>query len=65
MIEFIKRENSKNLILFIHGFIGGKETWMNDDNPSDFIEYLLDNQDVKSNYDFAIFNYFSRLTNNY
>jgi hypothetical protein len=63
MIDFIEQNNKPNVILFVHGFIGGKETWVRDDDrPKDFIQQLLKNSKVSENYDIAIFNYFTELS---
>lgn len=60
MIEFIKRDELNNLILFIHGFTGNEDTWKNENNIS-FPEMLLENEKIKENFDFAYFTYYTRL----
>ncbi|MFY1930768.1 ABC-three component system protein [Achromobacter xylosoxidans] len=62
MIEFIKKAGKSDLILFIHGFTGGKTTWR---HPRDgyFYEQLLEYSSIIDNYDIAVFEYYSRLLN--
>lgn len=62
MLEFIKKENKKDIIVFVHGFIGGRETWMNGDKPRPFMQALLNEKKISDDYDFAIFNYFTKIT---
>lgn len=62
MIEFIKQDSNKNIILFVHGFIGGRETWISDDKSLRLLDYLISEEQIRENYDFALFNYFSKLT---
>lgn len=62
MIEFIKKAGKDNIILFVHGFIGGKKTWLDNDSPRNFIKYLQSEEYVSANYDFAIFNYFTKIS---
>lgn len=62
MIEFVKKTNKENLILFVHGFIGGSETWRNDDQVF-FDDLLVKDDFVAANFDIARFEYFSKLLN--
>ncbi|KPY10365.1 ABC-three component system protein [Pseudomonas savastanoi] len=62
MIEFISQNNKQNLILFVHGFCGGEETWRNG-NAKSFPELLLENPEISENYDIAQFQYFTKLLN--
>lgn len=62
MIEFISKNNKKNLILFIHGFCGGESTWRNGD-ASSFPELFSKEPEVSENYDIAQFSYFTKLLN--
>jgi len=62
MIEFIKKSEKDNVILFVHGFIGGRETWFDEGNPRNFVKYLQDDEYVSANYDLAIFNYFTKIS---
>lgn len=61
MIEFILNEGKKNVILFVHGFTGGKETWAHEKHGY-FYQQLLQHDVIQNNYDVAIFEYFSALT---
>ncbi len=56
-----KQKNRKGLILFIHGFTGGKGTWQAPGHLA-FPEILLTNCDIAENYDLAYFEYFTRLS---
>lgn len=62
MIEFVSRNNKKNLILFVHGFTGGKSTWQ-DGSDTSFPELLADNKDITETCDIAHFLYFTKLLN--
>lgn len=65
MIEFIsKKSGSSHLILFIHGFTGGEDTWSNG-NGSSFPELLSGDDQIAVKYDIAQFTYFTKLTNFY
>ena len=56
MIEFKLQNNKKNLILFVHGFCGGDDTWKNGDSPS-FAELLAQDEIISNNYDIANYSY--------
>lgn len=62
MIEFVSQQDRKNLILFIHGFCGGEETWRNGEARS-FPELFSDDLEISENYDIAYFSYFTKLLN--
>lgn len=62
MINIIhKTPNSKNLIVFIHGFTGGEKTWIKDDQTKPFIDLFLNDDKVNSNFDIGIFQYYTEL----
>ena len=63
MIEFVEQGNKKNLILFIHGFGGGESTWENEGNS--FPKLLAADEEIKKNYDIAVYTYFTKLLNLY
>lgn len=64
MIKFVKNEHNKNIIIFVHGFTGGDETW---DHPEfgSFPSLLLTDKEIANNYDVAYFSYFTRLLTSY
>ncbi|ALO39058.1 hypothetical protein UZ73_12760 [Alcaligenes faecalis] len=62
MIEFIKKTGESDLILFIHGFTGGRETWRHQEDGY-FYDHLLENSGLREGYDIAVFEYYSRLLN--
>lgn len=58
-IDYVQQQSNKNLILFVHGFTGSKDTWKNSKEEY-FPEMLLENIDIKNNFDIAYFNYYSK-----
>jgi pimeloyl-ACP methyl ester carboxylesterase len=64
MIDWVKRENKPNVILFVHGLNGGLETWSHDEKTS-FPEMLASEPQLAEHYDIACFNYFTTFTNTY
>ncbi|MES2933082.1 MAG: ABC-three component system protein [Pseudomonadota bacterium] len=62
MIEFTKKSDKKNLILFVHGFTGGSETWKNEVHGS-YYDQLSKIKFIDENFDIAKFEYFSKLLN--
>lgn len=62
MIEFVQNNKRDNVILFIHGFTGGKETWNNPEHGY-FFDQLLTIEGIAANFDVAVFEYFTKLTN--
>lgn len=57
---FQKNNDSKNLVLFIHGFTGDIQTWSHS-NGSTFPDLILKNDYVNKNFDVAAYEYFSLL----
>ncbi|MEC4049322.1 ABC-three component system protein [Flavobacterium sp. SUN046] len=55
--------NNKNLIVFIHGFIGGEKTWIKDDETRPFIDLVLNDNKINDNFDIGIFQYHTELLN--
>lgn len=62
MIEFISKANKKNLILFVHGFTGSSETWLESTEEKRIPSYLLENQKISENFDLAYFEYYTKFT---
>lgn len=60
MIEFVKKDGKSDLVLFVHGFTGGKETWRNKEDGF-FYDHLLEHESFRDGYDVAVFEYYSRL----
>lgn len=58
--EIIRKAGKKNLLIFIHGFTGDLNTWINSDKQS-LPEMLLEDEMIKQNYDAGYFNYFTKL----
>lgn len=64
MIKFVhKAQEKKNLIIFIHGFIGSEETWKKKDGKMPLIDYLLEDITIKENFNIALFEYHTELIN--
>lgn len=59
-IEFIKKDNMKNLLIFIHGFTSDSNTWTNSLKQA-FPEMLLEEDFINNNFDVGYFNYFTKL----
>ena len=62
MLEYKIRSNKKNLVVFIHGFIGGEETWVRKDSKTSIMEYLINDAEFLKSFDIAMFVYFSKVT---
>lgn len=61
-IEFIHQKGNKNLILFIHGFTGGSETWDHPTNKEISFPTLLQKEEkIGSNFDIATINYYTKM----
>lgn len=61
-LDFVKQENKSNLIIFIHGFRGGKDTWIREDGTQSILDYLKNDTAITGQFDFAIFDYYSKVT---
>lgn len=59
-IEFIKSENKKNILVFIHGFTSDSQTWTNS-SKSSLPEMLLEEDLINKNFDVGYFNYFTKI----
>lgn len=64
MIEYTTKTGKNNLILFVHGFCGGAETWSNS-NGSSFLSLLSNDPEISNNFDIAQYVYYTKLTNLY
>lgn len=58
--EMIRKEGNKNLLIFIHGFTGDSNTWVNSNNQS-LPEMLLEDEEINQYFDAGHFNYFTKL----
>ncbi len=61
MIKFVTKKRQKSLILFIHGFMGGKDTWKSA-NGNYFFNMIAEEELIGNNFDIAYFEYFTTLT---
>lgn len=59
-IEYISKENNKNLVIFIHGFTSDSKTWSNSKEQT-LPQMLLEEDLIKENFDMCYFNYFTKL----
>jgi hypothetical protein len=62
MITFVTSNNRKGLILFVHGFTGGQDTWKHP-NYDAFYELLSQDAYMAEHYDIAYFEYYTKLLN--
>lgn len=60
MVEFISDNNKENLVLFVHGFTGGKETWLTNSEGKRIPDYLMEDHEIIENFDFAYFEYYTK-----
>lgn len=63
MVEWIRRDDNKNLAIFVHGLTGGMSTWAYDENVSFPTLMVADSR--LDGFDIACFNYFTTFTNMY
>ncbi|MDI9312015.1 MAG: hypothetical protein QM535_17510 [Limnohabitans sp.] len=65
MVKFINQDRDapkKNVLLFIHGFVGSEESWLGKDNEVRIPAYLHSDKYIAANYDFAVFSYYTKLS---
>jgi pimeloyl-ACP methyl ester carboxylesterase len=62
-IKYIHQNNNKNVVVFVHGFTGGSDTWKS--SSSSFPEMLLADKAIQENYDLMYFNYHTKLVDFY
>ena len=62
MIKVINRNNPpvKTIAIFIHGFIGSEETWVNKKNKT-LVDSLIADNSIKENFDLGLFLYQTKL----
>lgn len=62
MIEFVQKKGKSDVILFVHGFTGGRDTWKHATDGF-FFDQILQHECIRNSYDVAVFEYFTNLTN--
>jgi pimeloyl-ACP methyl ester carboxylesterase len=62
MLNILTKSNKPNVILFVHGFCGGVDTWKHD-NGSYFHQHIIKSPIVSEHFDIATFDYFSKFFN--
>lgn len=55
-------EKKKNLILFVHGFTGGIETWNSASGEKRIPDFLTEDSSISDKFDFEYFDYYTQLT---
>jgi hypothetical protein len=60
MIRYISKKKNNNLILLVHGFTGGKDTWI-DKNGDRIPKYLERNKEINSSFDIAYYDYYTKV----
>jgi hypothetical protein len=53
--------DKRNLIIFIHGFIGSEETWIKKDGSRPLIDYIIKDEAIFNNFNIALFEYHTKL----
>ncbi len=51
------------LLVFIHGFIGGRETWIRNDGKKSLFDHLAEDKQIRENFDFALYTYDTTIFN--
>jgi len=62
-VKFLPKKNRKNIIVFVHGFTGGIDTWNN--GVSSFPEMLQQEKNISDNFDLMYVNYHSKIIDFY
>jgi len=63
-MEFIGAKKDRPfLLLFIHGFIGGAETWLKSGNKKSILTYLEGDDQIRQQFDIAIYTYDTSIFN--
>lgn len=61
MIKFFYKNNNKNLVLFVHGFMGQKNTW-SEKGVEKIPDFLIKNPEITKDFDLAEFQYYTQLS---
>ncbi|MBC8755004.1 alpha/beta hydrolase [Kordia sp. YSTF-M3] len=63
-MEFLhKNENqTNNIIIFIHGFVGGETTWVKNGKEKSLIDMILEDRNIDIGYDISLFTYYTKLS---
>jgi hypothetical protein len=61
-LEFITKTQKPNLIIFVHGLTGGRNTWIRNDGQHSVLNYLYANPGLREHYDFAVFSYYTKFS---
>jgi hypothetical protein len=59
MIEYVSKKGNNSVILFIHGFTSGNDTWKY--NEDSLPKQLLLEEEIEHNFDIACISYFTKL----
>ena len=63
MLNIDQPQNKQKLLIFIHGLTGSTATWKYEDGTKTVYNYLQENPNITQNYDFGIFDYYSKIEN--
>lgn len=62
MMNFVHNTlDKKNLVIFIHGFVGSEKTWIKKDGSRPLIDYIIKDQEIFDNFNIALFEYHTKL----
>jgi hypothetical protein len=62
-IEPVKKH--KFLLVFVHGLIGGEDTWIRKDGKKSILQYLADDGQIRASFDIALFKYDTTLIDSF
>ncbi|MFA6058668.1 MAG: HEAT repeat domain-containing protein [Taibaiella sp.] len=62
MLDFTLDRKNNRLIIFVHGLIGSRKTWIRLDNTKTIYDYISSDKIISDNFDLAIFEYDTRMT---
>lgn len=63
MLQWTRKKNSQDIIIFVHGLKGGSESWSFDEKTS--FPVLISQDSDLDGFDLACFEYFTNFTNSY
>ena len=62
MLNFYQKNGRRRLIIFVHGFLGGEDTWVKIDGTKTILDYLEKDEEINKNFDTAVFKYYTQLS---
>jgi hypothetical protein len=61
-LEFVTKTQKPSLVIFVHGLVGGRHTWIRDDEQHSVLNYLHANPGLRQQNDFAVFSYYTKFS---